>query len=473
MTRAEYEQKYGSKPVIEGQTDKPGYFQRVADQYNQAGNSVISDFQKMNSGQQESPVTALHTVGNIAKATFAPISEALSPVIEKGVDKISNIPAVQQSATDGLGSGVLQIADTVKKFGEQHPELARSAEDLYNIANVLSGAKGENVIKNKVESGLPFESTGAKGSLMTKAKETIRTTREEAPAKIMQRVARISKDKQAKFEKTAGESVGQYLSNRGIYGNVDSISEQLFKRFTNSKNEADMALGKLPGTYEPAPVTTALQELLQRELRVSSEGAPSPDLARVIELSKKSGKEGFTMSEINEIKRIYERNNKVDYLKQNLPESVARATNLDSAIREWQFKQAEHLGLKNLPEINKETRLAKQLLDDLGREYAGSAGNNAISLTDYILLAGGDPTAITMFITKKGLSNKSVQAALAKALGKNRPVKGEIKANMGESQVKRLMPPKIGGPSKQVNVPIKLPTRKQLNQGTEIVPNKK
>jgi hypothetical protein len=288
---------------------------------------------------------------------------------------------------------------------------------------------------------------------------------DKIPANIMQRVARIPKLKQAKFEKLAGETVGEYLTKRGIFGDVDKVTEQLYTRFSKSMNTADEALDTLEGTFEPTSVKTALKELVARETRVSAEGAVSPNLTRATELLSKIEKKGLTMKEINEAKRLYERNVKVDYLKSASanPEAVVRATNIDSAIRQWQLKQAETLGLKNLGEINKETQLARQLMNDLGTEYSGQAGNNAVSLTDWIMLSGGDPTAIAGFLTKKTLSSKSVQSAIAKYLNKGNTTLGEVKADIGTSNVKQL-PAGSNNPSIQNFVAPELPTRSLPNE---------
>jgi len=279
------------------------------------------------------------------------------------------------------------------------------------------------------------------------------------PESIMQRVARISKGKQAKFEQTSGQSVGKYLVERGIYGNIDEISEQLYKRFTTSKGVADEALSKIDGLYEPEVVKTALSELVEREIRVSAKGALSPNINRVKELLSKLEKQGLSMTEINEVKRLYEKNVKLDFLKSNLPESVARANNIDNAIREWQFNQADTMGLKNLPDINKETRLSRQLLNDIGKEYSGSAGNNAITLTDWVLLSGGDPTAIGGFLAKKIFSAKGVQSKFAKKLAGEETKKipsADFKFPFGQQP--RLGAGGVSGTSSN-NVPIILPEK--------------
>lgn len=233
-------------------------------------------------------------------------------------------------------------------------------------------------------------------------------------AAIMQRVARIPKGKQIKFEDTAGESVGDYLVKRGIYGDEEQIVEQLYKRFNDSKNVADEALASLEGTYQPQQVKDALEMLAEKFTKASTKGAKDPNLARTEELIAKLDGEGLSMTEINEAKRLFEKNVKLDFARENSPDGLRLSNNVDEAIRQWQFGQAEQLGLKNLPEINRETRLARQLMDDLGAESAGIAGNNAVSLTDWIVLAEGNPASIAAFLGKKAAANKKIQSAVAK-----------------------------------------------------------
>lgn len=236
------------------------------------------------------------------------------------------------------------------------------------------------------------------------------------PEKIMQRVARVNALDQEKFARTAKESIGEYLVKRGIYGNDDQIVNQLAKRFTDSKNVADDALSKLQGSWKNGAVSDALSDLAEREARVSSKNVPSQSFARVSELVQKHETRGLTMSEINEVKRLYERNVRLGYLKERNTDMVARSTNIDDKIRTWQFSQANNLGLKNLGEINKETQLARQLGDALLKKNARSGGNNAFGLTDAILISGGDPQAISMLLAKKTIGSKTVQSAVAKTL---------------------------------------------------------
>lgn len=354
-----------------------------------------------------------------------------------GAGKLALNPTQEKAVAEKVGEVAGKIAqsdpvqEVMARYQSLSPETKAQVDNALGYAEglgaILTGGAAKNVATKGLEvatetaqKGATLASQATKGVLgvMKTGTEGITeaTTRGLQPAALMQRVARISKGKQAAFEKTAGESVGEYLVKRGVFGDAESITNQLYKRFEQSKGAVDTEMAKLPGTYRPAGVRQALDALMERETKISSPGVPSKDLARVKELWEKSRKEGLTMAEINDAKRLYERNVKLDFMKGNVPEGVARANTVDDAIRQWQYAKAEELGLKNLKELNRETRLAKQLIDDLGRESAGSLGNNAISLTDYILLAGGDPAAISAFLVKKGASSQKVMSWVAKKL---------------------------------------------------------
>lgn len=400
------------------------------------------------------------------KAGMATGFQKASDVLSKYEQLKQTKPALAGAINLVLGStpeatlGVIDLVKGYDKLKTTNPRLARNLDAALGIGELaldvatLGGAKagttvlkegakevaevaGKQATKVAGEVATQVGRAGAKvGSATKTITEPITASLSEtfSPEKIMQRVARISKPEQAKFQKLTGESVGDYLVSRDIYGNEEEILTKLYNRFSDSKSEADTALEQLQGTYKPKQVKTALSELVKREKAVSSPGAMSEDSKRVTKLLGKYEKDGLTMSEINEVKRLYERNVRVDYLKSSAsnPERVVKATNLDSAIRNWQMEQAEKLGLQNLSEINKETQAAKSLLDSLGKEVAGSAGNNALGLTDAVLVSGGDPTAIGMLVGKKILTSKGVQSAIAKRLAKGVTKKTPIKAKFGK-----------------------------------------
>lgn len=377
------------------------------------------------------------TAAQVAGDAAIGVGKALLP--QQAEDKIA------ETATD-VATPIIQsdaVQTLIEKYDSLTPKQQRDLDAAFGVLNLgatVTGAgaavKGAKAA-TKVASQAALKTSDALKGITATGANGIRQATNNAlePASIMQRVARISKGKQQAFQERAGQSVGQYLVDRKIFGDIDEITTQLFNRFNQSRTSVDKALTKLDGRFKSTAVGTALRQLADREANISSAGAVSKDLERVTELLKSNSRRGLTMSEINEVKRLYERNVKLDFLRDNVSDKIAQANNLDSAIRKFQFDKARELGFKNLPDLNRETMLAKQLLDDLGTEYAGSAGNNAISLTDWIILAGGDPTAVSSFVAKKALSNKGVMSQVAKVLSRNKPKTPDPKAEFGSPTI--------------------------------------
>ncbi len=88
------------------------------------------------------PVSKLfQTVGQIFGGAGDIIKEGVSPVVQGVINPISNIKAVQNSATEGVGKSVLDFTNTIsnayKAFKEKHPEIAGNLEAGGNIAQFL------------------------------------------------------------------------------------------------------------------------------------------------------------------------------------------------------------------------------------------------------------------------------------------------------------------------------------------------
>lgn len=471
LTPEQFKQKYGEVGVSMFSNPTKPQTQGVGDRLADTGNEMMDRIQSNIQGTGEASGKSLLNRGVNATA-------AVGTSVLKGAYDIAPHPVRQlldfagDKISQGFNAASEKLGDTELFKGAAQGDTAK-LEDTLGIASgsgEIAGAitafeggakslqKGSNIAKN---TATKYVDTVGKG--VGNAVDSIATSTQNSlqlkPDAIMQKVARIPKGKQIKFKEIAGESVGEYLTKRGIFGNVEEISQKLYDRFSKSKSTADETLAKLPGTYKPAQVKTMLQELINREKKVSTQGAPSADLETIKNLATNFKDKGLTHPEINAVKRMYERNNTMDYLRQNVPESVAKAKNIDSAVRNWQRSQAKLHGVKNFEQINKETQLSRQLMDALGKEHAGQAGNNAVSLTDWIMLSGGDPTAIAGFLTKKTFSSESVRAAIAKALNNGKPVMGDVQADIGPSNILQLPEGKLGVSSENFTAP-QLPSRR-------------
>lgn len=290
-----------------------------------------------------------------------------------------------------------------------------------DVSSGLAGDRGAD--RTGFSAFLPGFGTLIGGSVtgLMKTKEITAPFRNQAARNIMNRVARLNPTDANKFKALTGKTHGDYLVETGNFKNPEGIIQSEMQKFNASRTSADEALETLNGNFKSSPLKTAIDELYSRESRVSSPGAPSPDLERAAFLKNKLEGVGLNMSEVNEAKRLYERNIKTGYLRENNSDGIARATNIDTALRKWQFNTANKLGLKNLPDINKQTQASKFLVDKLGAKLLGQSGNNAISLTDWVMLSGGDPTAIAGLSAKKLFGNKTIQSKFAKLLSTINP----------------------------------------------------
>lgn len=423
------------KPLEVSNTgDSSSYLSRIGEEYKKAGSNIVSGIKTGAADIAEGTAmggidgaaqavkgvarSGLRTVGGVVGAAFAPITEA--PVVKDGLEAVGN------------AIGDTDVMQKVAEVSAKYPEAAKDVQNLVDLLTLGAGKVAEAPLAAGLKAGTK-KTVGMAGDLVDGAvdlgvKATGGITK---PENIMQRVARINPTEQVKFKDISGETVGEYLTKRKIFGSSEEVATKLVEKFQQSKTMADDALAGLEGTFRPTPVKTVLDELFKKEKIISSPGALSQDFKRVQALQKKFESDGLTMSEINEVKRLFERNVKLDYVKQNLPDGVKRSKTLDSAIREWQVQQAERLGLKNLPELNKETMYSRMLADALGKKLAGSSANSAISLTDWVMLSGGDPLSVAGFVGKNIVTSTKLQSKLAERLSKKAPKK-EVKPEYGQ-----------------------------------------
>lgn len=367
--------------------------------------------------------TASGVIGDVivgAGKTLLP--QAAENAVQSGVTKIVS-PIVQSSPVQSIISKYEELKTTNPKLAQDIDSLLGVGQLALDVTGVGLGTKGAKVAG---KAGIEAVQTGAEqiakgaGELATGTGKVIESIAPK-PEDIMNRVARLSASDARKFESLAGKTHGQYLKETGNFGTPDEIIKKEAEKFAQSINEVDNALASLPGEYKSPTIDVVVQELVDKAKRVSAPGIDSPILSRAVELQNKANTVGLNMSEVNELKRLYERNVKLGYSKLMNPDGVERATNIDNALRNWQFKQAKELGFQNLDELNKQTQLSKFIVDKLGNQILGKSGNNAIGLTDWIMISGGDPTAIGGLLVKKFFSSENVQSKIAKMLTKEAP----------------------------------------------------
>ena len=358
-------------------------------------------------------------VGDATQAVLLPATAAMGG----GTDAIAGAGQLAKSV------GASSIADTFSGLasrlsGSFLGRMAASA-GAYGLSGAGLGASGA-MAKNEsagdvLGAGIKGAATGAAGGAAAQgAGEAVNALDTSgASATLMNKVARINPSDAENFSHmSGGVTPGQYLDQRGIYGSAPSVTSQLYQRFTQAKGAVDDALSQLPGLYKNQAVETALKDVVQQAESTSAEGAPSPYLTQAQALLGKAQSGGLNMSEVNDAKRLYEGTVKLNYIKDQVASGIERANNIDSSIRSWQQDTATKLGFTNIQKLNKETQLAKSLIDALGKKANAQLGNNLVGLTDWIVASHipADPSSLALLLGKHVFTSGAGQGALAKLL---------------------------------------------------------
>lgn len=438
MARISFEQFSGGKPI---QTVVPsqktpaledGLFSRVSNVINTAGRNVQEAISGEGQYAGQSPITrGFQAAGAAALA----VPQTIAAVAPEPVRKAGEFIGEQA----GKGFDVLtdEIASTklfsdIGKLEAQGFINPQDNPEFYRLKEQLQVAKSSGDVASSVLSAQGTASTlqtGANiaGKGVTAAKRAISTGQQsilgkidkpEVAAHVMDKVSRLKPSEYQKFqEMSGGDSIGEYLTKTGNTQAPDKIILNEAKKFAQSKADVDSTLAQIPGKFKNDAIKETLKGVQERAKAVSSGKIKPAYNAELNEFIKAYNEGGLDMSQINALKRLYEREVRLSYKKDiTAGANLAKATEVDSALRNWQFKTAKENGFANLAEMNKQTQLSKFIVDKLGNQMVGKSGLNDINLTDWVILSGGDPTAVGGFLTKKFFSSKAVQAKVAQLL---------------------------------------------------------
>lgn len=213
--------------------------------------------------------------------------------------------------------------------------------------------------------------------------------------RMLERLNKISPTKLQKFRDKFGEDAGKVLNDRWI-----KTRQEANNWFVRSYNRVNEALNTIKWTFKSQEVTDVLDEVVSH----AEEVLDKKNLGRLKELQAKNASEWLTMSEINEVKRYFEWHTKFTYLK-DWWKAAEKATNLDTALREWQQKIAAENGLENLAQLNRETQMAKDIVNaskDTSKNILW-----AVDVTDELLAIhyGWLDRALATYVTKSVLKS--------------------------------------------------------------------
>lgn len=365
----------------------------------------------------------LDTAGIVAK-TAAKI--AMTPEQEaqwqSGLEKFAQNPAIK--------TPIELVTAAVEDLRQSNPELANSIGDALTLSELIVG--GSKPVRQGVEAVVDAgkmagpvvregaaatgEAVGAAARATGRAAGTMVPNTTGIAQSLVANINRINPSKRQEFRMMQGKSEEEWLMERGIVGSREDTVKKLADNFVALRQNVDDAMSKIPGTFRDERVSVVADEALAHAKAVES-----PELATIQELANKARSTGITMSEMNRLKRYYERNVKVGYLKDptKTAEAVQLATNRDSALREYQFDMASKAGFDNLRQLNKEIQANKFLADEIAGKMEGQGANNLMSLTDWIVATPGitvDPSFFAGFVGKKFISSEFAKVAAAKVL---------------------------------------------------------
>lgn len=410
------------KPAQQAQSTQQGFLGEAKSRLSDTFSNISSQFK--GDGEFAGQSNIRRATGMAAEATGLPFGlakDALPQFAETGLEKVG----------EGIGKGLQWIADKTTPqflvdFVTKYPNAAKDLEDalgtVSNVGqtagNIVAIGQASNLLSNATRQAVNTTTQTVKGALPNGSGvvEKLAKATHNTPEEIMTRVARITNKEQQAFKNTSGMTVGEYLTKTGNFGAPDEIISKEASKFVQSKNMVDDAFSKLPGEYKVGAIDDGLKLLIKKGSETSTQNVKAPFLLRARELFMKHQTQGLNMSEMNEVKRLLEIHVKLDFKNPLAGDTIKKATYVDKAIRDWQFQKSDYLGFKNIREMNKQTQVSKFLIDKLGDEVVGKGGLNNVGLTDWIVLAGGDPAAVGAFLTKRFFSSKSIQAKIAKMM---------------------------------------------------------
>ena len=243
------------------------------------------------------------------------------------------------------------------------------------------------------------QDTSSTQKLLENAAWDLQAVREKANSRandIIQNNNRMTKKQQEKFVSMIWEDQGKWMNDRWL-----KTAEDVANYFLESKNKVDNAMANIEWTFTSDKLTRVLDDVVE-----FAKDTDNPDLKKFQALQRKNLNGWLTMSEINDVKRFFERNNKFTYLKSTDSKgsvNAQKATNRDTELRQWQQDIAAENWLTNLKELNKETQAAKFITDNATNWQSGVKWNNPISLTDWIVFAwdGISTKSLEWLVSKK------------------------------------------------------------------------
>ena len=231
-------QQFVDKRIEEEPKDESGFLGRVKEEAVRAGKSGVEAIERGAELMQEGkPIrgairSGLGTAASFVRGAFAPLTAAITPVIQKTTEKLSDLPITQAIATSPKVSDALDTifggVEKAKVWAEENPDTAKNLIDLIEVGSVITGGKvaKETLEKAVATTGKVVSKTG---EFVTKTKTGITETAIKAKDVVLKKATPEEKVLDIISPKLTSKEVRKIISeDRVARGAKGGVKEKLF-----------------------------------------------------------------------------------------------------------------------------------------------------------------------------------------------------------------------------------------------------
>ncbi len=125
----------------------------------------------------------LRSLSDFLTAVFSPVSEAVNPSLQAGVNALANNPTFGKVANGGAGDAVSKAQQAFQVMAQAHPEAAKNFQSALNIGASLAGEGPANVAGETVANA----GEGALNSIKSGAESLVKSAPEDVGAQVAQK----------------------------------------------------------------------------------------------------------------------------------------------------------------------------------------------------------------------------------------------------------------------------------------------
>lgn len=399
------------------------------------------------------PEGTLRIAGAGAGAINDTINAVVSPVVKAGVDAVSNIPAVQNIASnptvsntiDATNNAIGAIQSEYESWKTKHPQAAADLESAGNIAALLpigkgatavkdiAGATTEDIAKNVAE-------TTAKAGTYVKSTvgDIVPSTQRVINHQVTQALDLTPGDLN-NISRSTGNDVGTWLSDNNLIGkNKADTQSNVNKFFQDNYTQVRNEIGKVDTTYHQYNVPRYVDALKQIQKQV--QGVPGLEKTSV-EVSNLLAKRDLSLSDVQRVKELLDEHFNLYKVTGDVKDSTAKEgiATMRNDIKTFIENQVKEKTGADIKQLNNNVSTAKSLDEAITtREPKGLTRSN-INRGDLALafFAVQAPlVGVPLLFLKKAYETPTVRLRLARFLdGISDARKAKLEADMSKGIV--------------------------------------